>query len=57
MPLITFIYKEFEQFQTVSVFQIREIMESVNEDNDQSLDEADLDACCARILMMLRKLC
>ena len=36
---------------------IREIMDAVNEDNDQSLDIADLDACCARILTMLRKLC
>lgn len=36
---------------------IREIMDAVNEDNDQSLNIADLDACCARILTMLRKLC
>ena len=36
---------------------IREIMEAVNGENDQSLDMADLDACCARILTMLRKLC
>ena len=35
---------------------IREIMAAVNEENDQSLSIADLDACCARILTMIRKL-
>ncbi len=36
---------------------IREIIDAVNGDNDQSLDMADLDACCARILTVIRWLC
>ncbi len=36
---------------------IHEIMDAVNETNDQSLSEADLDACCARILTAIRQLC
>jgi beta-glucosidase len=36
---------------------IREIIGAVKEENDQSLDIRDLDACCARILGLIRKLC
>ena len=36
---------------------IREIIGAVKEENDQSLDIKDLDACCARILGLIRKLC
>ncbi len=36
---------------------IREIIDAVNEDNDQSLAVTDLDACCARILTVIRHLC
>ena len=35
---------------------IKEIMDAVNQENDQSLDIRDLDACCARLLRMLREL-
>jgi beta-glucosidase len=35
---------------------IREIMEAVREENDQSLSMADLDACCARLLSLIRAL-
>jgi len=35
---------------------IREIIDAVNEENDQSLPMEALDACCARILTMIRKL-
>ena len=34
-----------------------EIIGAVKEENDQSLDIRDLDACCARILGLIRKLC
>ena len=36
---------------------IQEIMEAVEETNDQSLDLRDLDASCARLLSLIRKLC
>ncbi len=35
---------------------IREIMEAVREENDQSLPLAELDACCARLLALIRAL-
>ncbi len=35
---------------------IREIMDAVTEDNEQSLAMEDLDACCARLLHMIRLL-
>ena len=35
---------------------IREIMDAVREENDQSLSLADLDACCARLLTLIRAL-
>ena len=36
---------------------IREIMDAVNENNDQSLAMEALDDCCTRILRMIRTLC